>query len=168
MDDAGEKHRHRNVKNGADAEGAQDPHWHVALRVASFLRGRGDGVKPDVGEKDDRGASGDSGEAELPEAPRVGRHEGTPVDRGHLRMAKKIGGGHGDKDDDRAHLDEHDGQIETGRLLDAHDQDSRYRENREAGRQVEGRGDARKARRVDAGGAEAWAERDQRLPAILE
>ena len=62
-----------NIKHGADDERGDDADGQIALGIAAFLGGGGDGIEADVGEEDD-GAAGEHAR------PAVG-HEGMPVAR---------------------------------------------------------------------------------------
>ena len=107
--EAGEADGDGDIEHGADDQRGDDADGQVALRIAAFFGGGGDGVEADVGEEDD-GAAGEHAR------PAVG-HEGMPV----AGMDEADGGEDEDEDGDELDADHH--VVGRGRLADAADQD---------------------------------------------
>ena len=122
---------HGNVKHGANPERTQDANRHVALRVSRFLRGRGDRVKPNVGEEDDPRPSQHSRQAELAEGALVRRQERVPVGAIYIK-----GADHNEHHDD-AKLHHHDQAVEVRGFTDADDEQRRDQDHDESCRQIE-------------------------------
>ncbi len=158
MHGAGQQERNEDVQDGADDERAENPDRHVALGILGFLRGGGDGVKADVGEKDDAGGSNHS-------SPAIGRrHERMQVGDGLRLMMEEISGGHGDEGYNGEELDEDDGGVEVRRFLDANHKNGGDDEDGEKGEQIEARRGVRQRGKVNS----LARQGDGRNPAMIQ
>jgi len=116
---SGEDKGDEDVEDGADQQRAEDSFRHIALGVAGFLGGSGDGVEADIGEEDHSCSGENAAPPVFPEASSILRNEGNPV------VGVDVGRTAENKENDNRKFDDHDGIVEICGFTNANDEESR-------------------------------------------
>src|SRR5882724_2137408 len=114
VDQAAKYADNENIEDGADDQRTENSNGHIPRRIFGFLRCRGDGVKPDIGEENYGRTAAHSGPSILAADTGVGRHERMPVSLDQFRMIEKVMAPHSHKHYQHANLDIDNCSIEVG------------------------------------------------------